>query len=137
MGEKAESTKSQQENLKLTITLQGKEGAIGIRKNVIKVLDAPRFVALRISYKNNSLLLIPCEQQDVMSYEIPHNFLKGRHVNFRIHSLSFVKELLEYNELDSDTTYILEGAYASQMNAVVFPLETAKLMTESDSSGEE
>lgn len=136
MGERTESTKILQKNLKLTITLQGKEGAIGIRKNVVKVLDAPRFVALRISYKNNSLLLLPCEQQDVMSYEIPHNFLKGRHVNFRIHSLSFVKELLENNSLESNTTYILEGAYSPQMNAVIFSLETAKLMTENVSLGE-
>ena len=135
MGERKKATTRRQENLKLTITLQGKEGAIGIRKNVVKILDAPRFVALRISYKNNSLLLLPCEQQDVMSYEIPHNFLEGRHVNFRIHSLSFVKELLESNRLESNTTYILEGEYAPQMNAVVFSLETAKLMTESDISG--
>ena len=46
---------------KLTITLQGKQGAIGIRKNVYRAIGCPRYVSLRISYKNNTLMLRPCE----------------------------------------------------------------------------
>ena len=41
---------------KLTITLQGKQGAIGIRKNVYRAIGCPRYVSLRISYKNNTLM---------------------------------------------------------------------------------
>ena len=123
--DKRTETVKMPEILNLTITLQGKEGAIGIRKNVVKALGSPRFIALRISYKNNSLLLHPCEQKDVMSYEIPHDFLLGKHVNFRIHSLSFVKELLKENDLESNCTYVLEGHYSPRMNAVVFPMSTA------------
>lgn len=125
---------NRQEIIKLTITLQGKEGAIGIGKNVVRVLGAPQYLTLRISYKNNSLLLQPCDQKDVMSFEIPHNFLSGRHVNYRIRSLSFVRELLDSNGLMNDSTYVLDGLYSSRLNAVAFPLASAKLWTESESS---
>ena len=80
---------------KLTITLQGKQGAIGIRKNVYRAIGCPRYVSLRISYKNNTLMLRPCESKDVMSFQAPKNFLSNHNTNFRVHSLKFVRELLE------------------------------------------
>ncbi len=116
----------------LTITLQGKQGAISIGKNVAKALGVPNYVALRISYKNKSLLILPCEQQDVMSYEMPKHFLESRNVGFRIYSLSFVTELLRDNGLNTDSTYLLEGRYSNQIGAIFFPIETAKPITEEE-----
>lgn len=131
MGSIIENEK-RQELTKLTITLQGKQGAISIGKNVAKALGVPNYVALRISYKNKALLLLPCEQKDVMSYKMPHHFMEGRHISFRIYSLSFVAELLGSNGLNTDSTYLLEGLYSDQIGAVIFPMETARLMAEED-----
>ena len=115
---------------KLTITLQGKQGAIGIRKNVYRAIGCPRYVSLRISYKNNTLMLRPCESKDVMSFQAPKNFLSNHNTNFRVHSLKFVRELLESNNLEQETTYLLEGTFAKRHNAVIFPLNTATLLNE-------
>lgn len=113
---------------KLTITLQGKEGAIGIRKSVYRKMGCPRYVSLRISYKNNALMLRPCESKDVMSFQAPADFLTRHNSNFRVHSLRFVRDLLESNRLDRDTTYVIEGTFSECFNAVLFPLNTATVL---------
>ena len=113
---------------KLTITLQGKQGAIGIRKNVYRAIGCPRYVSLRISYKNNTLMLRPCESKDVMSFQAPKDFLSNHNTNFRVHSLKFVRELLENNNLELENTYLLEGKFSKRHNAVIVPLDTATLL---------
>ena len=113
---------------KLTITLQGKQGAIGIRKNVYRAIGCPRYVSLRISYKNNTLMLRPCESKDVMSFQAPKDFLSNHNTNFRVHSLKFVRELLENNHLELENTYLLEGKFSKRHNAVIVPLNTATLL---------
>ena len=113
---------------KLTITLQGKQGAIGIRKNVYRAIGCPRYVSLRISYKNNTLMLRPCESKDVMSFQAPKDFLSNHNTNFRVHSLKFVRELLEKNHLELENTYLLEGKFSKRHNAVIVPLNTATLL---------
>ena len=113
---------------KLTITLQGKQGAIGIRKNVYRAIGCPRYVSLRISYKNNTLMLRPCESKDVMSFQAPKDFLSNHNTNFRVHSLKFVRELLENNNLELENTYLLEGKFSKRHNAVIVPLNTATLL---------
>ena len=113
---------------KLTITLQGKQGAIGIRKNVYRAIGCPRYVSLRISYKNNTLMLRPCESKDVMSFQAPKDFLSNHNTNFRVHSLKFVRELLENNHLELENTYLLEGKFSKRHNAVIVPLDTATLL---------
>ena len=118
----------------LTITLLGREGAIGIGKNVAKALGSPRYVSLRISYKNKSLLLLPCDQKDVMSCEMPHDFLNGRHINFRIYSLSFVQDLLQTHQLNCDASYVLEGKLSSKIKGIYFPLYTAKPISDEGGS---
>ena len=112
---------------KLTLSIMGKDGIIGIHKNTVNVLGQPRYVSLRVSRNNEVLLLRPCEANDVMSFKTPRNFLKDHHVNFRIYSLKFVKDLLKQNELSSNETYFLDGQYIENENAAIFPLITARL----------
>ena len=119
---------------KLTITLQGKQGAIGIRKNVYRAIGCPRYVSLRISYKNNTLMLRPCESKDVMSFQAPKDFLSNHNTNFRVHSLKFVRELLENNHLELENTYLLEGKFSKRHNAVIVPLNTATLLRTDNST---
>ena len=136
MIERLEATSISEQPL-LTITLQGREGAIGIRKNIVKALGSPRYVSLRISYKNKSLLLLPCDQKDVMSYEMPHDFLNGRHVNFRIYSLSFVQDLLRTYGLNSDASYILNGKLSSKIKGIYFPLNTVRPISDDEPSNDD
>lgn len=118
--------------IKLTITLQGKEGAIGIRKNVYRAMGCPQYISLRISYKHNSLMLLACESKDVLLYAVPEKYKKNSNKsNFRIHSLSFVKSVLLDNGLDIECTYILEGAKLKDTDAITFSIENAILLEES------
>ncbi len=121
------------ESGKLTITLQGKKGTIGIRKNVYRTMGCPRYVSLRISYKSNTLMLRPCESKDVMSFQAPKDFIARRDVNFRMNSLKFVRDLLEDNNLDQETTYVLDGTFSKPNNAVLFPLNTATVLNSDES----
>ena len=136
MMERIENASIPEQSL-LTITLLGREGAIGIRKNVAKALGSPRYVSLRISYKNKSLLIRPCDQKDVMSYEMPHDFLNGRHVNFRIYSLGFVQDLLKTHGLNSNASYLLEGKLSPRIKGIYFPLNTAKPISDEEKSNED
>lgn len=119
---------------RLTITLQGKEGAIGIRKNVYRALGSPRFICLRVSYKQNSLLLRACESKDLMSFEAPDGFAENHHINFRMHSLRFVQDMLISNKLDGDCTYVLEGDYSKKHNAIIVPISSAVLLNDENNS---
>lgn len=112
---------------KLTISIQGKEGCIGIHKNVVRALGCPRYLAPRISRKRNLFMLVQCEREDVLSLEMPENFLESAHTNYRIHSLSFVRDILLSNGLRTECTYFLEGRYSKKNHSVIFPIESAKL----------
>ncbi len=105
----------------------GKDGIIGIHKNTVTALGSPRYICLRVSKNNEVLLLRPCEASDVMSFKTPRNFLKDHHVNFRIHSLQFVTDLLNQNDLNQNETYFLDGQYIESKNAAIFPLVTARV----------
>ena len=108
--------------------MQGKEGAISIGRNVVRALGVPQYVTLRVSHKNKALLIMPCEQKDVMSYKTPPDFINKSHVNFRIHSLSFVTGLLKDIGVDPEATFVLDGLYSHNMGAVVFPIDTSSLL---------
>ena len=107
---------------KLTISIQGKEGCVGIHKNVVRALGCPRYLAPRISRKRNLFMLVPCEREDVLSLEMPENFLESAYTNYRIHSLGFVRDILLSNGLKTECTYFLEGRYSKKNHAVIFPI---------------
>jgi len=73
-------------------------------------------------------MLRPCESKDVMSFQAPKDFLSNHNTNFRVHSLKFVRELLENNNLELENTYLLEGKFSKRHNAVIVPLNTATLL---------
>lgn len=120
-------TGNSENNPRLTISIQGKEGCIGIHKNVVRTLGCPRYLAPRISRKRNLLMLVPCEREEVLSLEMPEKFLENAHRNYRIHSLGFVRDILLTNGLSTECTYFLEGQYSKKNNAVIFPIASAQL----------
>lgn len=111
---------------RLTISIQGKEGCIGIHKNVVRTLGCPRYLAPRISRKRNLFMIVPCEREEMLSFEMPEKFLESDHTNYRIYSLGFVRDILISNGLNTDCTYFLEGQYSQKNNAVIFLISSAK-----------
>ena len=56
---------------------------------------------------------------------MPYDFLDDHHVNYRIRSLHFVRNLLVRNALNYNKSYYLDGKYLESENAVVFSLISA------------
>ena len=47
------------------------ENCIGISKDAIKALNKPKYISLRVNTKLRSIAIIPCTQNDPMSFEVP------------------------------------------------------------------
>lgn len=122
-------------NKYLTVSIMGKEGAIGIHKNIVKSLGCPNYLCLRISPSRTSFLLRPCEADEKLSFQMPSEFLGDHHVNYRIRSLRFVQNLLSNNKLDRNGSYYLIGKMIEDKKTVVFPLISA-LPINRDTEGE-
>ncbi len=109
----------------LYLSILGKWNSIGIGKEVIKVLGVPPYVTFKVKDNYDSIIIIPCEKEDVMSFQVPDRFLSPQgQKNFRLHSKVYVQELLKALKLESDKTYNFSGNYSSENNAVVFKLRT-------------
>ena len=113
----------------LTVSIMGKEGAIGIHKNIVRSLGCPNYLCLRVSRSNNSFLLRPCNADDKLSFQMPQDFLNDHHINYRIRSLRFVQDLLSINKLDKNGSYYLTGQMLKNNIAIVFPLVSARPIT--------
>ena len=108
---------------KLYLSLLGKEDAIGIGKEVVKALGVPQYVTFKVKDNNGSIIIIPCEKEDVMSFKVPDEFLKPHsHRNFRLYSKEYVGMLLKSLGLQSDKSHVFYGTYSSENNAVVFKI---------------
>lgn len=110
----------------LTVSIMGKEGAIGIHKNIVRSLGCPNYLCLRVSRSRNSFLLRPCGADEKLSFQMPQDFLNDHHINYRIRSLRFVQNLLQNNKLDKNSSYYLTGKMLKEDNAVVFSLVSAR-----------
>ena len=60
---------------KLDLSLLGKEDAIGIGKEVVKALGVPQYVTFKVKDNNGSIIIIPCEKEDVCPSKSPMNSL--------------------------------------------------------------
>lgn len=104
------------------ISLFGKKNAIGIGKDVILLLGIPTHIRIRVNEENDSLVIEPTEEKEVMSFKVPDRFLTDRHCNFRIYSQQFVQNLLRLNGMNEQGSYSIEGDYLKSKNAAIFQL---------------
>ena len=79
------------------ISFFGKKNAIGIGKDVIMLLGFPSHIRIRINEENDSLVIEPTEEKEVMSFKVPDRFPFDRKCNFRIYSQQFVQNLMLSN----------------------------------------
>lgn len=104
------------------ISFFGKKNAIGIGKDVIMLLGFPSHIRIRINEENDSLVIEPTEEKEVMSFKVPDRFPFDRKCNFRIYSQQFVQNLMLSNGMDISKSYSVQGSYLKIPNAAIFQL---------------
>ena len=125
MSRPAYSSKSNE--LSPYILIQSYRSSLTISKDIIKSLGYPKHVCLRINESNRSFAIIPCEANDVMSFKIPEKLFTDSKCVFRIHSKSFILNLLLKYNLDPTVVYSCKGIYSQKLNAVIVSLEESNL----------
>lgn len=113
-GRKAKNT------VRLNVSIYGRESALNIGKDVLRVLGAPENVCLKVSQRMDSFVVMPCDENDVLSFHVPDDFMLNSHRMMRVISKSFVTGLLAMNDLEIDQTYNISGTYSEKNNAVIF-----------------
>ena len=113
-GKKAKNT------VRLNVSIYGRESALNIGKDVLRVLGAPKDVCLKVSQRMDSFVVMPCDESDVLSFHVPDDFMLNSHRMMRVISKSFVTGLLAMNDLEIDHTYNISGTYWEKNNAVIF-----------------
>ena len=58
-----------------------------------------------------------------MSYKVPTRLFEEKRHTVRMYSKAFVEELIEKNNLDINTNYMVPGRYLPEINMVVFDLK--------------
>ena len=111
----------------LSLSLQGSWDTIVVGKNIIRILDNPKFISLRISNDYRSIAVVPCESKDVMSFRVPEKLFESKNCSCKIHSKGFIFDVLTKNNLDPLSTYAIHGTYVESQKAVVFNLNDAKI----------
>lgn len=112
---------------KLYLSIMGKEDAISIGKEVIKTLGVPAYVTFKVKDNYDSIIIFPCEKEDVMSFKVPEQFLKPHsHTHFRLYSKYYVREVLTSLGLATDKSHVFYGTYSSENNAVAFKIRNVE-----------
>jgi hypothetical protein len=103
------------------------ENCIGISKDAIKALNKPKYISLRVNTKLRSIAIIPCTQNDPMSFEVPQKLFTDHRCCFRIHSKAFKEWIQMLSGADNTRTYTIEGEYSEKNNLVYFPIGKARI----------
>ena len=102
------------------ITINGREFCINVGRDVIRALDHPSHICI-LEHDNWQMIAIaPCDENDVLAFQVPEGFPEDRSRKFRIYSQSLVNEIITQCALDPGTTHNLKGDYVESMNAVLF-----------------
>ena len=83
-GKKAKNT------VRLNVSIYGRESALNIGKDVLRVLGAPKDVCLKVSQRMNSFVVMPCDENDVLSFHVPDDFMLNSHRMMRVISNCFL-----------------------------------------------
>ena len=110
----------------MNVSIYGRESALNIGKDVLRVLGAPKDVCLKVSQRMDSFVVMPCDESDVLSFHVPDDFMLNSHRMMRVISKSFVTGLLAMNDLEIDHTYNISGTYSEKNNAVIFNMSDTR-----------
>ena len=106
----------------LELMIYGYNGALGIGKDAIRLLNNPDYISIRVNPELLSIAIVPCERHDPLSYEVPPRLLTDRKCTFRIYSLEFKNWIRSVIGIDDSKTYTVAGKYSARSNLVYFPI---------------
>ena len=109
----------------LCIFFSGDSECITVGKNVIRVLNQPSYIGFRINKDWDSLIIFACNSKDQMSYKVPSKLFEEKRHTVRVYSKAFVYDLIERNELNMNTNYMVPGKYLEDRKVVIFNLKDA------------
>lgn len=112
--------------LKPGITINFREGCVSIGKDVIRALNEPEYISIMKNNEKKTLLIIPCGEYDLLSFNVPDNLLRDYNKAFRIYSLQFTNEFRSEGDFYSENYIRLQGYYDEKMACVVFPFGEEK-----------
>ena len=104
----------------LSISIQARINTIRVHKNVIRALNNPEYICLRVNEDMSSIAILPCKSSDLMSFRVPEGLLEKQRAEMRIFSKSFIQTVLSRNGLETEATYSLYGKYLEGSNAIIF-----------------
>ena len=104
------------------ITLGEKGSTLYISKSVVRAVGVPNYISLRVNESNDSLIITPCDEKQVLSFKVPEHLFNNQNVKMRIYSQRFVSEMMAANGLDVQITCSFYGRYIPGQNCVVFPI---------------
>lgn len=104
------------------ITIRGRENCIRIGKAVILQLGRPSHISIMVTDSLDTVVVFPCDEDNVMSFKVPQKIYTDHHCNFRIHSKQFVHGIMGVNQMDTNRTYTVSGKYSENDNSMLFHL---------------
>ncbi len=125
MSEKLWSGVKKSANLR--ISLYGRKHVLQIGKDVVRVLGAPPYLAVRINQEMDSLLIESAMEKHKLSFKVADDLYVNGNRQMTITSTSFISGIMIRNALDMKETYQVEGVYSEKNNAVVFNLKDARM----------
>lgn len=111
----------------LRISFYGRQNCVQVGKDVVRVLGAPPYIAIRINPELDSILFESAVEKHRLSFKVPDDLCLNSNRQMVINSTAFVTGLMLHNNLDITETYQMEGVYSEKNNAVVFKIKDAKL----------
>lgn len=109
----------------LRISISGNRSTIMIGKAIIRLFGTPNYICLRISKRRDSMIIMPCDSKERLSFKVPENLYGKEGREFYITSKSFVTEVFKNNNLDFSKNYMIPGTYVEHENCVIFKIADA------------
>lgn len=114
-------------NAFLRMSFYGRYNSMQIGKDVMRVLGAPPYIAIRVNREMNSLLIEGAVEKHKLSFKVPSDIYENHNRQMIINSMSFVISMMTLNNMDLAETYTIEGVYSEKNNAVVFDMNASKV----------
>ena len=115
-------------SVKLAFSIYGAKDCFNFSRDVVRILGFPKFISIRMK-DSSHLAIVPSDVKEPLSFSVPQNLFSSKNGQLRITSKSFVTTILYKNNLDKNTTYIIEGFYSEKENVVFFNLENKRIFS--------
>ena len=120
----------------MEILLHGHGARLTIGKDVMRALNKPKYITIRVSKNLDTIAIAPCDARDVMSFKAPEKLFLDSHCTFSVYSKRFVSNVMVSNGLDCERSYSVGGIYIESSNMVIFPFVDKDIMYQSDDESE-